>query len=150
MVFAGILVILLAQTAALPVEQPSFDDFVAYFGKGYRDPTERARRRQIFDNNIKEIHRLNAQSVAQEGSGAAVFGVNKFSDMTPAEFKATHLLQNVELKRLLSTRNYVPANLSSGGPVATPAAHNWYLKATTPIKDSGSLGPDRGGGRIRT
>jgi len=85
---------------------------------------------EIFKANKARIAQLN-----QNGAGHVQFGVNKFADMTPEEFKATYL-------------NKVQAKRTADMPVADdlnvqdiPDSFDWRDKgAVTAVKDQGNCG----------
>ena len=114
----------------------SFESFVARYGKQYTSMAERGQRREVFEQNVAVIARLNAQS-----QGGATFAVNEFADATPEEFARTHRMSNAALGRNLARRNasYVRAG-AAAGRAAPPAAKNWFLNATTGIRDQGQCG----------
>merc|ERR550532_2294511 len=74
---------------------------------------------------------MNAEHVLINGE--AVFGVTKFSDLTPEEFKATYLTYRPSNR----TRNVKDPVIE--GPVANDI--DWVSKgAVTPVKDQGRCG----------
>ena len=72
------------------------------------------------------------------GEAEEVFGVTKFSDLTPEEFKTTYL----GYRRLNETRNDDEAELHPVPAGYTAAASvDWRTKgAVTPVKDQGQCG----------
>jgi C1A family cysteine protease len=117
------------------VPRDSYKKFVAFearFGKSYASVDERHLRLKIFHDNLLLADQMNAMH------DGAVFGVTKFMDLTPAEFKARFL-------------NYIPANYSSAGrqfdfssiPQADPpASRDWRDTADviTPVKNQEQCG----------
>lgn len=66
--------------------QSLFQEFKAKFNKKYASNSENSNRFNIFNDNLQKINRLN------ENSENTVFGVNKFSDLTPEEFASQNLM----------------------------------------------------------
>ena len=130
-------------SASLASDPSSFDAYVQRFGKSYSSDVERDARRFIFQNNIREISRLNAAATTAGSSHhPAVFEVNEFADQTPEEFQTKRGMSNAEL-----AENLVSRRAKYGGGVwkrdtstATPDHQDWYLKATTPVRDQGQCG----------
>jgi len=109
----------------------AFTRFVKDYGKVYDSTEEYAKRLSIFSDNMERVAKMNAEHVLINGE--AVFGVTKFSDLTPQEFKKFYL-------------GYVPSNSSQprvdvvlDGPPANDI--DWVSKgAVTPVKDQGQCG----------
>jgi len=111
--------------------QQKFSDFITKYNKVYDTPEDYARRFSIFQQNLKTAA---AQNVAH--GGKATFGVTKFSDMTPEEFKATILMPKGSIKPK-SHKNVL--QVSSTAPI--PTSWDWATKgAVTPVKDQGQCG----------
>ena len=66
----------------------AWSSFKAEHGKQYGSKAEEAARFAAFRATLRAIEAMNA---ARAGEHDAIFGVNKFSDLTPAEFKAAYL-----------------------------------------------------------
>nr|BAK00754.1 predicted protein [Hordeum vulgare subsp. vulgare] len=107
-----------------------FQEFTARFSKNYKSVEEYTTRYATFLDNLERVAKLN-----QDGRG--VFGVTKFMDMTPAEFKATYL-------------GFKPDEMAPPkAPVARPhrakrnatGSVDWRTKgAVTPVKDQAQCG----------
>lgn len=65
-----------------------FDDFVRSNGKSYANAAERARRKEIFNQNLKKIDAMNDE--ARKNNESVVYAPNQFSDLTTEEFLANH------------------------------------------------------------
>jgi len=109
----------------------AFGRFMKEYGKSYDSVEEYAKRLGVFAENMDRVAKMNAEHVLINGE--AVFGVTKFSDLTPEEFKATYL-------------TYRPSNRTRDikdpvieGPIANDI--DWVSKgAVTPVKDQGRCG----------
>jgi C1A family cysteine protease len=109
---------------------PSFSRWATYHGKVYTSQSERDFRNSVFDANVKKIYTHNMVASTIDGWTMAV---NKFADLTSAEFKR------------LYTSKYHPFTQSNGTytPPATalPASVDWTDKGVvTPVKDQGQCG----------
>jgi C1A family cysteine protease len=108
----------------------AFTRFMEEYNKQYADE-EFSVRLGIFAQNLERVNKMNEEHILI--GGEAVFGVTKFSDLTPEEFKAMYL-------------TYVPSNVSMprvnvvlDGEAATVV--DWRTKgAVTPVKDQGQCG----------
>jgi cathepsin F len=107
-----------------------FQQFLIKNNKTYNTVDEYIRRFSIFSTNY---HRMEART--QEGISYTV-GMTKFFDMTPEEFKATHLNLKVNLLKEL-----VAHSTGVSGWKDAPASHDWRSEgAVGPVKDQGSCG----------
>ncbi|CAH1101723.1 unnamed protein product [Psylliodes chrysocephalus] len=86
-VFATVLL----AVSALPAQE-QWTSFKAKHGKSYENLYEEKVRFQIFQNNVQVINAHNARYEA--GLETYTMGVNKFTDLTPKEFRAMLRLQN--------------------------------------------------------
>jgi hypothetical protein len=109
----------------------AFGKFMTKYGKTYDTVEEYAKRLTIFAENMERVSKMNAEHVLT--AGTAVFGVTKFSDIDPVEFKKFYL----GYKPRNSTAPRV--NVVLDGPVANDV--DWVAKgAVTPVKDQGRCG----------
>jgi C1A family cysteine protease len=109
----------------------AFENFQAKYDKKYSDQ-EWGKRMGIFAQNLARVNTQNQEHILEGGD--AVFGVTKFMDLTPEEFKATYLTY---IPRNESTIKRV--NIEVDGPLA--AEVDWRTKnAVTPVKDQGQCG----------
>jgi len=109
----------------------AFGRFMKEYGKSYDSVEEYAKRLAIFADNMERVTKMNAEHVLINGE--AVFGVTKFSDLTPEEFKATYLTYRPSNR----TRNVKDPVIE--GPIANDI--DWVSKgAVTPVKDQGRCG----------
>jgi len=106
--------------------QTEFSKFVKTFGKAYMTH-EFFDRYEIFKSNLDLIERHNAQAGV-----TSTMGVNQFTDMTSAEFKA-------------KMNGFKPSRSGKVMPIesisAAPASLDWREKgAVTAVKDQGQCG----------
>jgi len=112
--------------------QEQFSGFVTKYNKVYDTPEEYARRFNIFQKNLRIAA---TQNVAHDGK--ATFGVTKFSDLTPEEFRATILMAKGSIK----PKAHKDVGILSSGVAAIPDSWDWATKgAVTPVKDQGQCG----------
>jgi len=64
-----------------------FNQFKAKYGKHYASPAEEAKRFMVFRANAARVAALN------KAHGDPVFGVTKFMDLSPAEFRELYLIK---------------------------------------------------------
>jgi len=119
--------------------QNAFERFQTVFKKSYSSVNEKAKRLEVFSQNLKEIVARNA---ARQSDADATFGITKFTDMTNAEFKAKILIkepikvdmEKVKQQKLSPKAVHKPSN-------ALPATFDWRSKkCVTPVKDQGQCG----------
>jgi len=98
---------------------------------------ERAKRFAAFKANTVRIAGLNAK--AKKDGADTVFAHNKFSDLTPAEFKRIYL-SGYEPSRS-SLGRAVEIDVSQTTVDAIPASFDWVTQGkTTAVKDQGQCG----------
>jgi len=108
-------------------EHALFNTWKYKHNKVYPSPEEETQRFQNFKNSIVRIADRNAKAKN------AVFGLNKYSDVTPEEFKK--LLGYVP-RYLTSERTLLPNK-----QVQVPSTYDWRTqKKVTPVKDQGQCG----------
>lgn len=114
-----------------PEVAAKFQDFQHQYGKEYPTTEEFVNRLSIFADNLLMVERQNIDHV--KIGGEEVFGVTKFMDLTPEEFKATYLRAK-------------PTNTPDESRIALPEVRladkvDWVAKgATTKVKDQGQCG----------
>jgi len=108
--------------------QTHFMQYVKDYRKSY-DYSEFQTRYENFKASLARIAELNTQ-------GGATFGINKFSDMSPAEFSNTVLMKEKIVTQ--PKANLVVPHVDTS---ALPAVFDWRDKgAVTPVKDQGQCG----------
>jgi C1A family cysteine protease len=109
--------------------EAAFNSYLAKYHKSYGTKEEYNFRLRVFENNYHKIMSHNMLNSEKEGYH---MGVNKFTDMTAAEFK-----KRLGYKSNKMTKRNVEI-LSENG---APAAVDWRTKgAVTPVKDQGQCG----------
>jgi C1A family cysteine protease len=108
-----------------------FQDYMTKFNKVYKSMEEMLDRFENFKNSTV---RIAARNRDQPGQG--VFGINKFSDMSVEEFRATHL---GFVPYLHKNKRNVPVKKPRS--MVAPTSFDWRTKgAVTPVKDQGQCG----------
>lgn len=123
-------IFLIAFVAVAAGESPTFASWSRDQGRSYSSRAELLYRRSVYAANVATIDAHNARNESW------TMGVNKFSDLTGAEFKAGY------------TGGYKPAPPSVRGPtwepdaaVDAPVSVDWRTRgAVTPVKDQGGCG----------
>jgi C1A family cysteine protease len=106
-----------------------FEQFKQQYNKKYASCVEEQERKTIFDENLRKI------KFQQAGNPHAIFGINKFSDMTPEEFKIYHNAENYysQFESLLDLKSvpFLQGNRSI----------DWVNHGVvTPVKNQGQCG----------
>ncbi len=105
--------------------------FCFLYNRCMNSMTEEVNRFEIFVNNLKVIDERNAAE--KTAGGSAVHGINKFADLTQAEFEARFLRSNVSFR----TKK---APVAEVAPVTATSSKDWTGVYTTPVKDQGYCG----------
>jgi len=108
---------------------PVFQKFMDEHGRSYPGKLEMVERFEIFKSNLKLIQERNSK-------GGAQHGINKFADLSPAEFRDRYLgrlpLDSTILRE--TSRTFTASNSLS-------TSINWCDKGhCTPVKDQGQCG----------
>ncbi|CAN4084189.1 unnamed protein product [Withania somnifera] len=107
------------------------EKWMAHFGRVYKDDAEKAKRFNIFKDNVDYI-----ESVNKAGIRPYKLSINAFADLTNEEFRATHngykMSSHRESSKIISFRYE---------NVTAPATMDWRKKgAVTGVKDQGQCG----------
>ncbi|OWM73356.1 hypothetical protein CDL15_Pgr001470 [Punica granatum] len=106
------------------------EQWMAQYGRVYKDDAERQRRLEIFSRNVDFIESFNAA-----GEKPYVLGVNAFADLTPEEFRAS---RNGYRRRVARSGE---GSFRYENVTAVPKSMDWRKKgAVTPVKDQGQCG----------
>ncbi|KAF8377892.1 hypothetical protein HHK36_031280 [Tetracentron sinense] len=110
-------------------DEHHFSSFKKRFGKSYANPEDHAYRFGVFKANLRRA------KLHQNRDPSAVHGVTQFSDLTPAEFRRTHLgLRPLRLPVDAHKAPILPTN-------DLPADFDWRDQgAVTAVKNQGSCG----------
>jgi len=84
-----LIAVLFVSSAFAETDEEKFQSFIVKFGKSY-SPAEYSTRFTIFKDNLRRSEALNAKP-----KQTAVFGVTKFSDLSPEEFRDMYLISNL-------------------------------------------------------
>jgi cathepsin F len=111
----------------------SFINYIQKYGKHY-DAVKFEEKYNIFKANFETIEKLN------EKSPNKVFGINKFADMTPEEFRKGYLMpKNVVKKR--TSLSVSQDDLLLPKKVDVPDTFDWRKQgAVTKVKNQGQCG----------
>jgi len=133
-VFVIVAVVFLVFTAAFASaesEEQQFRDFLTKFNKHYGTRAEYLHRLEVFRHNLAHAARLDARSEF------STYGVTKFMDLTPEEFRAKFLLKNMpKIDRTNAVVNTI------GYPEDQfPASFDWSSKGVlTPVYNQEQCG----------
>ncbi|XP_060653855.1 procathepsin L-like [Drosophila nasuta] len=128
-----VLVAVVQATSLKDILKAEFNAFKLKHHKTYQDASEELKRLQIFVENKKLIDTHNKRYVAAEESYE--MGVNKFSDMTPEEFK-TLVLTNLNPADSQEGIDYI---YNPSSYVNLPSSVDWRdWGAVNPVKNQGS------------
>jgi C1A family cysteine protease len=128
-------VVLLVGVSAVKFHEKDvqFDKFMSYIrqhNKNYANMDEFALRFENFKASVTRIAERNARS-----DGRNIFGLNKFSDMSPEEFKEAYLGYKPAAKRPHAPVSHPKRNLRA------PTSVDWRTKgAVTPVKNQAQCG----------
>jgi len=124
-----LLALVLVSAYALSVEE-EFDGFMTKYGKVYT-PEEKLERLEVFKQNKVLVDELNRRE------GNTIYGVSKFMDLSPAEFRTSYLIPKGTIKPR-EDGPYYDFGLEN---VQAPAAFDWRSKnAVTPTYNQGQCG----------
>ncbi|XP_030547231.1 senescence-specific cysteine protease SAG12-like [Rhodamnia argentea] len=110
------------------------EEWMAIHGRVYKDVTEKAKRYEIFKENVKRINAFN------DGKDVGYkLAANKFTDLTNEEFRASYTGYKRTPNRVVSSMDAKPFKYANF--TAIPPALDWRTKkAVTSIKDQGRCG----------
>ncbi|TVU07259.1 hypothetical protein EJB05_47307, partial [Eragrostis curvula] len=108
------------------------EQWMVQYGRVYKDAAEKARRFEVFSDNVAFIESFNA------GNHKFWLGVNQFADLTNDEFKAAKANKGFKPHFTSVSTGFKYENLSID---ALPVTVDWRTKgAVTPIKNQGQCG----------
>jgi C1A family cysteine protease len=123
------LIAALVVVAVAVTDQEQWEEFKATYGKTYK--AEEASRFSIFQSNLRRAEALQA------GDKNAVYGVTKFSDLTPAEF--TQFYANLNITQVAAWHRSLPVFPFSHHK-ARAMGIDWRDSRVTHVKDQGQCG----------
>ncbi|KAJ4700527.1 Cysteine Protease [Melia azedarach] len=110
-----------------------FEQWIAQHGRTYEDGLEKDRRFNIFKDNLALVEQVN-----NAGNRFFKLAMNKFADLTPEEFIASHTGFKMSSHSKKVKKNATTAHKNSKAP---PPSWNWTEKgAVTPVKDQRRCG----------
>ncbi|KAI9070804.1 hypothetical protein K1719_038904 [Acacia pycnantha] len=109
------------------------EQWMAKYGKVYKDVAEKQKRFEIFKNNVQFIESFNSDDIKPYK-----LSINQFADQTNEEFKA--IRNGLKRSHESSTRTEISL-FRYENVTALPATVDWRKKgAVTPIKNQGECG----------
>ncbi|XP_061377341.1 uncharacterized protein LOC133319187 [Danaus plexippus] len=96
-----------------------FEQFIKDYSKEY-DESEKEERFKIFVNNLKDINAMN------ERSSNAVYGINKFSDLSKEEFIKYYT--GLKRDRCTTTEHHKSTDLPKSFNITAPDQFDWRKK----------------------
>jgi cathepsin F len=131
-----LLVVALLGCALASGVDDQFAAFVQKYNKVYDSPAEYQQRLSVFKANLDLIEQKNAKARAMESS--VQFGITKFTDMTPAEFKQKVL---ASVPAVADPEWPVAPEYTDEQVAALPSTYDWRdFGAVTPVKNQGDCG----------
>ena len=130
----AISVALASQAAARTLQEAPMrerhEEWMARYGRVYKDINENQQRYKIFEQNVALIDASN-----RDANKAYKLCINQFADLTNEEFKAS---RNRFKGHICSTKTI---SFKYENATAVPSTMDWRKKgAVTPIKDQGQCG----------
>jgi len=121
-------------TVSDEVAHQKWVNFLVKFDKHYENADEEMTRFKIFRDNLDRNEVLNAME------GEEVFGVTKFTDLSPEEFSQLYLMKN-PTRWFPSDKSRAAEADVSGLAQSMPSSFNWVSQgATTPIYNQEQCG----------
>lgn len=123
---------------------PNFNHWAAYHGKVYGGATERDYRNSVFDANVQRIYQHN-----KNGNATWTMSVNKFADMTGAEWRRRYVSGGYNNKSSYSPFSFLRGGQAArvynytteGNSSALPTSVDWTTKGVvTPVKNQEQCG----------
>jgi len=131
-VFAALALVAFVATASADDDvKRMFYKWAEQWNKQYPTLSEREYRLSVFNSSLARIAQRN------QNSKGAVYGLNKFSDLTTAEFKRQYLMKDYKPERVPGIETNVP---TVSDP---PATFDWRKQkpaAVTPVKNQEQCG----------
>eukprot|EP00005_Dracoamoeba_jomungandri_P001068 CAMPEP_0174257530 /NCGR_PEP_ID=MMETSP0439-20130205/6642_1 /TAXON_ID=0 /ORGANISM="Stereomyxa ramosa, Strain Chinc5" /LENGTH=335 /DNA_ID=CAMNT_0015340641 /DNA_START=40 /DNA_END=1047 /DNA_ORIENTATION=+ len=118
---------------------PEWDQYVSSYNKVYTNSAEEHKAFIAFQKNLQIIQQLNEEEALTGVEGHATFGVNKFTDLTPQEFRAHYLTYiRTDPEKL---KNVPEESIYEKQDIDVPNAWDWRTKGSdSPIKNQMQCG----------
>ncbi|XP_030462102.2 senescence-specific cysteine protease SAG12-like [Syzygium oleosum] len=133
-----VVIVSVSETLCRPLGEENLlkqhEEWMAIHGRVYKGAAEKAKRYEIFKDNVKRINAFNnGKDVGYKLSA------NKFTDLTNEEFRASYTGYKRSPTSVLFSVDAKPFKYANF--TATPAALDWRAKkAVTSVKDQGECG----------
>jgi len=121
--------------SASSCSRKEFEAFKTRFNKQYSDQYEEEARFAVF---CASLERVNKKNKLQNSN---IWGITKFSDLTPEEFKKSHL--GCRSQNQLQNKTLTSTTTRTVGPQVSPATFDWRSsskKILTPVYDQEQCG----------
>jgi len=133
---AVVVLLLVVVGVAFAIDQGTIQSFIQFshqYGKFYRSNQEYQYRLAVFNSNLMRASKLQAST------NVTSFGVTKYMDMTPEEFKSVILMSKLSPKEDPKNGPYTPLNNTN---VKAPSSFDWRTRAgvVTPVYNQGQCG----------
>ena len=115
-----------------------FQQWMSQHGRSYKDDIEKAKRLNIFKDNMEYIENFNNQ-----GNHTYKLSLNKFADLTEDEFKATYTGYKMpEVAKTIKPTSGNTSKLLNDYQAEVQDSVDWTQKegVVTPVKDQGQCG----------
>jgi cathepsin F len=112
-----------------------FEEFKRKYNKNYANQAEHEYRFRVFEQSLKRVAAKSSKESLTR------WGVTKFSDLTPEEFKANHLMRNFDYSHMEEAQIWDQKNTILAGKSSLPSEYDWKTKGkVTPVKNQGQCG----------
>jgi len=121
--------------SASTCSRKDFEAFKTRFNKQYSDQYEEEARFAVFCASLERVNKKNKLE------NSNVWGITKFSDLTPEEFRKSHL--GCRSENQLQNKTLTSTTTRTVGPEVSPASFDWRTsskKILTGVYDQGQCG----------
>jgi len=127
--------VLVLTVSASTCSRKEFEAFKTRFNKQYPDQYEEAARFAVFCASLERVNKKNKLQ------NTNVWGVTKFSDITPEEFRKTHL--GCRSQNQIQNKTLTSTTTRTVGPQVSPASFDWRTSSQnilTPVYNQEQCG----------